>query len=74
MHIELTVDGAVLGTVRGLAHLADAMSRLRPGHAITLESDGAERFLADRIEALARRRRSERRSVQSRRHPSGDRW
>ncbi len=56
MQIELTIDGVAVGTIRGLAHLADTMSRLQPGQAVALESDGTERFLADRIEALARRR------------------
>jgi hypothetical protein len=56
MKIELTIDGVAVGTIRGLAYLADTMSRLRPGQAVVLESDGTERFLADRIEALARRR------------------
>jgi hypothetical protein len=56
MHITLTVDGAVVGRIQGLAQLADSVSRLGPGQAIALESDGTERFLADRIEALAKRR------------------
>jgi hypothetical protein len=30
MQIELTIDGVAVGTIRGLAHLADTMSRLEP--------------------------------------------
>jgi hypothetical protein len=56
MQIELRIDGVAVGTIRGLAHLAETISRLQPGKAVALESDGTERFLADRIEALARRR------------------
>jgi hypothetical protein len=56
MQIELTIDSTAVGTIRGLAYLADTMSRLQPGQLVALESDGTERFLADRIEALARRR------------------
>jgi hypothetical protein len=56
MQIRLIVDGAGVGMIQGLTQLADAFSRLGPGHAIALESDGTERFLADRIQSLAKRR------------------
>jgi hypothetical protein len=56
MQIDLTIDGVAAGTIRGLAHLADMMSRLQPGQTVALKSGGTERFLADRVEAIARRR------------------